>query len=57
MVTNKGECIDLRVLRSRQVLMLSNYDRDQFLAALDRPVRPTPSAVQRAKERYDKHVK
>ncbi|VAX03395.1 hypothetical protein MNBD_GAMMA19-2014 [hydrothermal vent metagenome] len=45
-----------RVLRSRQVLMLSNRDRDQFLAALDRPARPVPSAVQRAKKRYQGHV-
>ncbi len=45
-----------RVLRSRQVLLLSNHDRDQFLAALDRPVRPVPSAVQRSKERYKDHV-
>lgn len=31
---------------------LSDKDRDIFLAALGRPVRPPPGSVQKAKQRY-----
>lgn len=45
-----------RVLRAQRILMLSNHDRDLFLTALDRPARPAPKSVQRAKARHKDHV-
>lgn len=43
-----------RVLRARQAVVLSGHDRDLFLAALDRPARPIPDALRRAKKRRAK---
>lgn len=40
-----------RVLRTRQAVVLTDRDRDQFLAALDRPARPIPDSLRKAKER------
>lgn len=40
-----------RVLRARKAVVLSDRDRDLFLAALDRAPRPIPDALRKAKER------
>jgi uncharacterized protein (DUF1778 family) len=40
-----------RALRRKQAVMLSDRDRDLFLAALDRPARPIPEAVRKARSR------
>lgn len=45
-----------RVLRTKKTVMLSERDRDIFLSALDRPTRPIPDSVQKAKERYGSRV-
>jgi uncharacterized protein (DUF1778 family) len=42
----------MRAQRCKQVILLSDRDRDQFLAALDRPARPVHETVNKAKERY-----
>ena len=42
-----------RVMRSRQVVMLSERDGERFLAALDRPARPVPDALAKAKIRRE----
>ena len=42
----------VRILRSRQAVMLTDRDRDLFLAALDRPVRPIPESMKRAKRHH-----
>lgn len=42
-----------RVMRSRQVVMLSERDGERFLAALDRPARPIPDALAKAKSRRE----
>ena len=43
----------VRVTRNRQVVMLSDRDRDRFLTALDRPARPQPEAIRKAKTNRD----
>ena len=43
----------VHVTRNRQVVMLSDSDRDRFLAALDRPVRPQPAPLRKAKANRD----
>lgn len=35
---------------------LSDRDRDQFLAALDRPARPIPEAIRKAKKRHEELI-
>lgn len=35
--------------RKEEVVSLSDRDRDFFLAALDRPARPMPEAIRKAK--------
>ncbi|NOR51760.1 MAG: DUF1778 domain-containing protein [Gammaproteobacteria bacterium] len=42
----------VRAQRIEQIPSLSNRDRDLFLAALDRPVRPIPESIRKAKERH-----
>lgn len=39
-----------------QLSPLSDRDRDLFLAALDRPVRPMPEAIRKAKACHDAMV-
>ena len=46
----------VRITRNRQVVMLSDRDRNRFLTALDRPVRPQPEAVRKAKANRDASV-
>lgn len=46
----------VRVMRTRQAVILSDRDRDRFLAALDRPVRSIPETVRKAKARCDAHL-
>lgn len=41
-----------RAQRSAQAVMLTDRDRDLFLTALDRPARPLPAAVRKAKARH-----
>lgn len=41
-----------RAQRRTQAVMLSDRDRDLFLAALDRPARPMPEAIRKAKARH-----
>jgi uncharacterized protein (DUF1778 family) len=41
----------IRAQRRTRAVVLSDRDRDQFLAALDRPARPVPQAVRKAKAR------
>ena len=41
-----------RVLRTQHSVVLSDRDRDRFLAALDLPARSVPESVRRAKERH-----
>jgi uncharacterized protein (DUF1778 family) len=45
-----------RVLRTQRSVILSDRDRDRFLAALDRSARPAPESVRRAKERHATRV-
>lgn len=45
-----------RANRMKQLPPLSNRDRDLFLAALDRPARPMPDSVRKAKANYAKLV-
>jgi len=40
-----------RVLRSREAVVLSDRDRDRFLAALDRPAQPLPESLRKTKAR------
>lgn len=40
-----------RALRRSQAVALSDRDRDRFLAALDRPARPMPQTIRKAKAR------
>jgi uncharacterized protein (DUF1778 family) len=42
----------VRAQRRKQAVMLSDGDRDLFLAALDRPARPMPEAIRKAKARH-----
>ncbi|MES9856672.1 MAG: DUF1778 domain-containing protein [Sedimenticola sp.] len=42
----------VRVLHQQQAIPLSDRDRDLFLAALDRPVRPMPKALRKAKAHH-----
>ncbi len=41
----------MRAQRRNQAVVLSDRDRDLFLAALDRPARPMPEAIRKAKAR------
>lgn len=40
-----------RAQRRKQAVVLSDRDRDLFFAALDRPARPMPEAIRKAKAR------
>lgn len=42
----------VRVQRRQQAVTLSDRDRDRFLAAIERPARPAPEAMRRARERH-----
>ncbi|WP_275099714.1 DUF1778 domain-containing protein [Sedimenticola hydrogenitrophicus] len=41
-----------RAQRHKQAVMLNDRDRDLFLAALDRPARPMPESIRKAKARH-----
>ncbi len=45
-----------RVLRERRGVVLSNDARGRFLAALDRPARPAPTAIRRAAKEHRKRT-
>lgn len=45
-----------RAQRRKQAVMLSDRDRDRFLAALDRAARPAPDAIRKARARYASRV-
>jgi uncharacterized protein (DUF1778 family) len=40
-----------RAQRRKQAVVLSDHDRELFLAALDRPARPMPESIRKAKAR------
>ncbi len=42
-------------LRSK-TLVLSGHDRERFLDALDRPARPAPEAIRKAKDRHEQQI-
>jgi len=51
MITAAQEQV-LRVQRRERAVSLSDRDRDRFLAAIERPARPAPEAMKRARERH-----
>lgn len=46
----------MRAQRRTEAIMLSDRDRDLFLAALDRQARPMPQPIRKAKARQDSLV-
>ena len=46
----------VRLRQRQQAVVLSDRDRDLFLNALDRPARPIPESVRKAKERHDQLI-
>ena len=45
-----------RARRMEQLPPLSDRDRDDFLAALDRPARKMPESIKKAKANYSKLI-